>query len=194
MFQPKHTFASVIHELREGLSAGTILLSTEELEKEHQNEQALEMLVDRYKNIIYSIPIRFGLSPQEAGIVFQGVFLDLFNELPRVREGEDLRAWITRATFRKTLEWTRQHNSAEMNAAATDLEVFELGSYTATEEPQELEPRQILEQVLVQHREAILQLLREAPETDRLGHAPGFATARSRWFEDLRRVLQGEGI
>ena len=49
------------------------------------NEQAWNLLVDRYKNLIYSIPIRYGLPPQDAADIFQAVCLDLFNELPRAR-------------------------------------------------------------------------------------------------------------
>ncbi len=44
------------------------------------------MLVDRYKGLIYSIPVRMGATPQDAADIFQAVCLDLFNELPELRE------------------------------------------------------------------------------------------------------------
>jgi len=54
------------------------------------SEEAWNTLVDRYKNMIYSIPLRYGAPPQDAADIFQAVCLDLFNELPRLREAEAL--------------------------------------------------------------------------------------------------------
>jgi len=54
------------------------------------SQQAWNLLLDRYKNLIYSIPIRYGLPPQDAADIFQAVCLDLFNELSRLREAEAL--------------------------------------------------------------------------------------------------------
>ena len=45
------------------------------------SQQAWNLLLERYKNLIYSIPIRYGLPPQDAADIFQAVCLDLFNEL-----------------------------------------------------------------------------------------------------------------
>ena len=52
------------------------------------NEQAWHVLIDRYKNLIYSIPLRYGAPHQDAADIFQRVCLDLFNELPRLRDAE----------------------------------------------------------------------------------------------------------
>ena len=56
------------------------------------NEQAWHTLVERYKNLIYSIPLRYGAPPQDAADIFQAVCLDLFNEMSRLREAEALQA------------------------------------------------------------------------------------------------------
>src|SRR5437868_4521971 len=42
-------------------------------------------LIDKYKNLIYSIPIKLEMY-QEAPDIFQAVCLDLLSELPRLRE------------------------------------------------------------------------------------------------------------
>ncbi|HTX37943.1 MAG TPA: sigma-70 family RNA polymerase sigma factor [Bryobacteraceae bacterium] len=72
------------------------------------SEQAWNTLVDRYKNLIYSIPLRYGAPPQDAADIFQAVCLDLFNELPRLREVEALQGWLIKVTSHKCYHWKRQ--------------------------------------------------------------------------------------
>jgi hypothetical protein len=56
------------------------------------NQQAWHMLVERYKNLIYSVPLKYGAPPQDAADIFQAVCLDLFNELPRIRDADAIQA------------------------------------------------------------------------------------------------------
>jgi RNA polymerase sigma factor (sigma-70 family) len=86
------------------------------------SEQAWHTLVDRYKNLIYSIPLRYGAPPQDAADIFQAVCLDLFNELPRLREAEALKGWLIRVTTHKCYHWKRQRGSqsAQWDEAALD--------------------------------------------------------------------------
>ncbi len=42
--------------------------------------EAWAALIDKYKNLIYSIPIKFGMY-QDAGDIFQAVCVDLMSEL-----------------------------------------------------------------------------------------------------------------
>jgi RNA polymerase sigma factor (sigma-70 family) len=86
------------------------------------SEQAWNELVDRYKNLIYSIPLRYGAPPQDAADIFQAVCLDLFNELPRLREAEALTGWLIRVTTHKCYHWKRERGgqSAELDEAVLD--------------------------------------------------------------------------
>jgi len=72
------------------------------------NERAWYLLVDRYKNLVYSIPLRYKAPPPDAADIFQAVCLDLFNELPRIRDAEALQGWLIRVTTRKCYHWRRQ--------------------------------------------------------------------------------------
>jgi len=72
------------------------------------NQQAWNLLVDRYKNLIYSIPIRYGAPQQDAADIFQSVCLDLFNELPRLRQADALQGWLIRVTTHKCCHWKRE--------------------------------------------------------------------------------------
>ena len=38
--------------------------------------------MERYKDLVFSIPLRYGAPQQDAADIFQAVWFDLFNELP----------------------------------------------------------------------------------------------------------------
>ena len=50
------------------------------------NQAAWSALIEKYKNLIFSVPIKFGLSREDAADIFQAVCLDLLTDLPRLRE------------------------------------------------------------------------------------------------------------
>ncbi len=67
-------------------------------------EEAWSALVDNYKNLIYSVPIKYGLSREDAGDIFQSVCADLIAELPRLREPKALPAWLIRVAANKCMQ------------------------------------------------------------------------------------------
>jgi RNA polymerase sigma factor (sigma-70 family) len=81
------------------------------------DERAWSALLDRYKNLIYSIPLRYGAPHQDAADIFQAVCLDLFNELPRLRDAEALQGWLIRVTTHKCYHWKRRqiHQESDLN-------------------------------------------------------------------------------
>ncbi len=72
------------------------------------DQEAWSALVDRYSRLIYSIPLRHGLSREDAADVFQAVCLDLVAELPKLRDPQALPAWLIRTTARKVGKWKRR--------------------------------------------------------------------------------------
>jgi RNA polymerase sigma factor (sigma-70 family) len=60
----------------------------------HGSEEAWSKLIDKYKNLIYSIPLRYGFSEEDCADIFQGVCMDLLTELPRLREPKALAGWL----------------------------------------------------------------------------------------------------
>jgi RNA polymerase sigma factor (sigma-70 family) len=58
------------------------------------NQTAWTTLVKRYKNLVYSVPVRYRMPPEDAADVFQQVWLTLFSELPRLRNAGSLRSWL----------------------------------------------------------------------------------------------------
>ena len=64
-------------------------------------EEAWSALLSRYKNLIFSIPIKYEFSQDEAGDIFQAVCLDLVHELTRLRDPQALAGWLIRVTHNK---------------------------------------------------------------------------------------------
>lgn len=72
------------------------------------NEEAWSALVDKYKRLIYSIPMRYGLSPEDASDIFQQVCFGLLSELGKLRDPKSLPAWLIRVTSHKCYHMSRQ--------------------------------------------------------------------------------------
>jgi RNA polymerase sigma factor (sigma-70 family) len=68
------------------------------LEGDHE---AWEELITRYRRLIYSIPLKSGLSPDDAADIFQHVCLKLYEKLGSVRDHEKLSSWLITATTRE---------------------------------------------------------------------------------------------
>jgi RNA polymerase sigma factor (sigma-70 family) len=58
------------------------------------NEEAWSLLIDKYKALIYSIPVKYGLPPHEAADVFQSACMELLTRLPEMREPRALPKWL----------------------------------------------------------------------------------------------------
>lgn len=72
------------------------------------DNHAWEVLLLKYKNLIYSIPIKYGASPDDANDIFQAVCMDLLHELPRLRRVESLPAWIATVARHRSFHWKRR--------------------------------------------------------------------------------------
>ncbi len=71
------------------------------------NQQAWSTLVDKYKNLIFSIPIKLGLY-EDAADIFQAVCLDLLTGLPRLRKPRALPKWLMQTCYHKCLQCRRR--------------------------------------------------------------------------------------
>jgi RNA polymerase sigma factor (sigma-70 family) len=72
------------------------------------DQDAWSTLIDRYKRLIYSIPIKQGFAPDDAADIFQAVCVDLIAELPRLREPDALPQWLIRVTSHKCARHRRR--------------------------------------------------------------------------------------
>jgi RNA polymerase sigma factor (sigma-70 family) len=70
------------------------------------DQESWSALIDKYKNLIYSIPIKLGMY-QDAGDIFQSVCVELLSELPRIREHRALPKWLMQTCYHKCLHFQR---------------------------------------------------------------------------------------
>jgi RNA polymerase sigma factor (sigma-70 family) len=64
-------------------------------------EPAWTALIDKYKNLIFSIPIRYGFPEEDSADIFQAVCMDLLAELPRLRDPKALPGWLIQVARNK---------------------------------------------------------------------------------------------
>ena len=88
------------------------------------DEKAWNTLIDKYKRLIYSVPVKYGFSPDDAGDIFQNVCVDLFTNLSKVRKIESLRSWLITVATHKCFHWKKQQ-SGEVELDAMEQELAE---------------------------------------------------------------------
>jgi RNA polymerase sigma factor (sigma-70 family) len=64
-------------------------------------EPAWSALINKYKNLIFSVPIRYGFSEEDSADIFQSVCMDLLAELPRLRDPKALPGWLIQVARNK---------------------------------------------------------------------------------------------
>ena len=83
--------------------------------------QAWDQLVRRYQRLIYTVPLRFGLSEEDAGDVFQQTCLRLCEHLDALRDPSRLDAWLVSTSRRLSLDALNGRRRGQMAAAASPL-------------------------------------------------------------------------
>src|SRR6185312_14456745 len=66
------------------------------------NDEAWSTLVDKYKHLVFSIPVKYGLSRADACDIFQSVWLEL-PQLPHLREPRALPKWLIQVAAHKCI-------------------------------------------------------------------------------------------
>lgn len=168
------------------------------------DEQAWSELIDRYKRLIYSVPVKYGLPPEDAADLFQTVCLDLLSELPRLRDPQALPRWLMQVASHRAAKWKRHQQRC-----ADDAATVERLSASAEEIPEallrELEREQGLRAALLsippRCRRLVEMLFLETPPrsyrdvASQLGLAPGsIGFIRGRCLRGLRAELKRLGI
>jgi RNA polymerase sigma factor (sigma-70 family) len=99
------------------------------------DQEAWSALIDKYKNLIYSIPVKLGMY-QDAPDIFQAVCVELLKELPRLREPRALPKWLMRTCYHRCLH---HRKNAEKQVPLSENEVEkQLGSDSAPALPEEM--------------------------------------------------------
>ena len=169
------------------------------------DERAWHILLDRYKNLIYSIPLRYGLPHQDAADIFQSVCMDLFNELPKLRDPEALQGWLIRVTSNKCYHLKQRQVNRESDLGEDHMEALSSKERIPPEMMAELEREQMVRESIAQLsprcREMIELLFFEQPPipynevAKRLRLAKGsIGFIRGRCLERMKKILEEKGF
>jgi RNA polymerase sigma factor (sigma-70 family) len=85
------------------------------------SEEAWSLLIEKYKALIYSIPIKYGLPPHEATDVFQATCVELLARLPELREPRALPKWLIQVAHHQCCRWKRENRRVISRDSERDL-------------------------------------------------------------------------
>lgn len=172
------------------------------------DQEAWAALIDKYKNLIYSIPVKLGMH-QDAGDIFQSVCVDLISELARLREHRALPKWLMQTCYHKCLHYQRATNRlVELAPEGTDSDAA-LPASDSDELPEhilvQLEQEQILRDAISELPDKCERMVRllffEIPPrpyeiiAEELGMATGSIGAiRGRCLAYLKKHLEKKGF
>ena len=168
------------------------------------NEEAWSFLIDKYKALIYSIPVKYGLPPQEAADVFQATCMELLARLSELRQPRALPKWLMQVAHHKCYHWKRQQQRIVSRDAQPDLPEPQAPAVAEsllrqTQEEQML--REAMTALAPRCRRMIEMLFFETPARPysevaaELGLAVGsIGFTRQKCIERLRRLLEEMGF
>jgi RNA polymerase sigma factor (sigma-70 family) len=93
---------------------------------------AWDALIDRYKRVIYSIPLRAGLTENDAADVFQTVFTRLFERLRSIKKPGGVGGWLVTTAKRESwavLRKRRRELSQREKAASAQAQHWLLDTH-----------------------------------------------------------------
>jgi RNA polymerase sigma factor (sigma-70 family) len=172
------------------------------------SEQAWSDLIDKYKNLIFSVPIKYGFSRDEAADIFQAVCLELLSELSKLRKPEALPKWIMEVAAHKCFHRRREQNRLEpADSSDSDLDRhIDLSEDPSAEAilrqvEQEQNLRQAISELPPRCRELVRMLFFEEPAREyreiarELGISSGsIGFIRQRCLSKLRNRLSDLGF
>ena len=85
------------------------------------NEDAWSLLIEKYKALIYSIPVKYRLPPHEAAEIFQATCVELLKRLPELREPRALPKWLMQVAHHQCYRWKRQQQRVVSRDGDADI-------------------------------------------------------------------------
>jgi RNA polymerase sigma factor (sigma-70 family) len=141
------------------------------------SQEAWSALIDKYKNLIYSIPVKLRMY-DDAPDIFQAVCLDLLSSLDQLREPRALPKWLMQTCYHKCLQYRRKAEKQPLtNEAGEELRI-DSGQPLPEDMLSELEKEQTV-------RDAISQLNSRCEQMVRML----FFESPPRPYEDVAREL-----
>jgi len=168
------------------------------------NESAWSQLIDKYKALIYSIPIKYSLPPQEAADVFQATCVELLVRLPELREPRALPKWLMQVAQNECYRVKRLSQrvvSRDSEEDTPEPETPPIADALVQQTQEEQMLREAMATLTPQCRRLVEMLFFESPSRPysevaaELGLALGsIGFTRQKCIERLRRQLENLGF
>lgn len=170
------------------------------------DEAAWHALVDKYKNLTYSLILKYRTGPEEATDLFQGVWLDAFNDLSKLKKKGSFKSWLISLTNHKCYHWRqKQTRKGQHEIAMDEPEKLEEPVTLDADFAKELETQQLVREVLRQLSPRCQELLHllffaKPPKpyqevAEHLGIATGsIGFIRGRCLKKLEALFRDQGL
>lgn len=168
------------------------------------SEEAWRLLIAKYKALIYSVPVKYGLPRQDAAEVFQSTCVELLERLPLLRKPEALPKWLTVVAHHQCYRYKLQQSRFVSHDAEAHLRLPETPAIadTLVEQTQEEQMlREALAGLTPQCRRLIELLFFESPPRPHAKVAADLGLelgsvgfTRQKCLERLRRRLTALGL
>lgn len=167
-------------------------------------EEAWSQLINKYKALIYSIPIKYGLPKQDAADVFQGTCMELLTRLSDLKEPRALPKWLIQVAYHKCYHLKRQQQRLVSRDGEAELPEPEIPP-VAEELVRQTEEEQMLREAMAglapRCRKLVQMLFFESPSrpysevASELNLAVGsIGLTRQKCIESLRKRLDELGF
>lgn len=167
------------------------------------NERAWAALVEKYQRLVYAMPARFRLPPEDAADIFQSVWADLHRDLPRLEQANAIRGWLITAATRRCLLLKKRQQKLQSHTGL-DSDIADPSLDVAALQAESIREQQIREAIaaLPERCRAIVQMLfyefppRPYAEVAKLlGLAEGsIGFIRGRCLNHLKKLLLEKGL
>ncbi len=168
------------------------------------SEEAWSALIDKYKRLIFSIPIKYGLSHDDSTDIFQNVCLELLSSLAKLREPKALAKWIMQVTSHKCLrhkKYGQRMETSDETDSAMESAIPPEAEGIVREAEEEHNLREAIAGMPQRCRQLVEMLFFEEPArpykeiAQRLGIATGsIGFIRQRCLDKLRARLSETGF
>lgn len=168
------------------------------------NEQAWSLLIEKYKALIYSIPVKYGLPPHEAADVFQSTCMELLSRMAELREPRALPKWLMQVAHHQCYRWKRQQQrvvSRDAEPGLPEPETPAVAESLVQQTQQEQILREAMSTLSPQCRRLVELLFFETPArpytevAKELGLAVGsIGFTRQKCMDRLRKQLDNLGF
>lgn len=170
------------------------------------SEGAWSALVDKYKNLVYAVIMKYGVSQDDGADLFQAVWLDVHNDLDKLRNQNAVKPWLISLVRNKCYHWQTKKRRIAANEVKGEEEdeLAEIASFDPTF-TDDLEQDQLIREAIQglpdRCREMVHLLFFHQPPlpykevAEKLGIAVGsIGFIRGRCLKKLQKQLENLGF